>query len=294
MKSVFRNLGGLLLAAGVALAAQAAGPSTRGAAAPAAAAGGSDGQAAANKGAPSADYRLGPGDQIRVQVYQNPDLSIEARVSEQGTINYPLVGSVNLGGSTISQAESKIASALKSGQFLKQPQVNIVLLQVRGNQVAVLGQVQKPGRFPLETTNTRVSDLLAAAGGVTPTGDDTLIVTGTRNGQPFRKVIDIPALFLNQRGQDDIQVQGGDTLYVAKAPVYYIYGEAQRPGPYRIERGMTVQQAVAQGGGPTPRGSLNRLRISRTGPDGKQVEGDAKLGDPVLPNDVIYVRESLF
>jgi polysaccharide export outer membrane protein len=76
--------------------------------------------------------------------------------------------------------------------------------------------------------------------------------------------------------------------------VYYIYGEAQRPGPYRIERGMTVMQAVAQGGGPTPRGSLNRLRLTRTGPDGKAVEADAKLTDPVLPNDVIFVRESLF
>jgi polysaccharide export outer membrane protein len=273
------------------MAAQAAGPAQRGGQPQRATVAPSGGEGVE---APSADYRLGAGDQIRVQVYQNPDLSIEARVSEQGTINYPLVGSIDLGGSTIGQAENKIAAALRNGNFLKKPQVNIVLLQVRGNQVAVLGQVQKPGRFPLETTNTRVSDLLAAAGGITPTGDDTLIVTGTRAGKPFRKVIDIPALFLNQKGQDDILVQGGDTLYVAKAPVYYIYGEAQRPGPYRIERGMTVQQAVAQGGGPTPRGSLNRLRITRTDPSGNKQERDAKLGEPVLPNDVIFVRESLF
>jgi polysaccharide export outer membrane protein len=240
------------------------------------------------------EYKLGSGDQIRVQVFQNPDLTVEARVSEQGTISYPLVGSVNIGGSTIGQAEQKIASALKSGNYLKQPQVNIVLLQVRGNQVAVLGQVQRPGRFPLETTTTRVSDLLAAAGGVTPMGDDTLIVTGTRASQPFRKVIDIPGLFLNQRSSEDIVVQGGDTIFINKAPVYYIYGEAQRPGPYRIERGMTVQQALAQGGGPTPRGSTSRLRLTRTGPDGKAIESDARLTDPVLPNDVIFVRESLF
>jgi polysaccharide export outer membrane protein len=125
-------------------------------------------------------------------------------------------------------------------------------------------------------------------------GDDTLIVTGTRSGQPFRKVIDIPGLFLNQRSSEDIVVQGGDTIFINKAPVYYIYGEAQKPGPYRIERGMTVQQALAQGGGPTPRGSTSRLRLTRTTPDGKQMESDARLTDPVLPNDVIYVRESLF
>ncbi|MBK0392249.1 polysaccharide export protein EpsE [Ramlibacter algicola] len=279
MKFVFRWIGLFLITTWAALAAAQPDPGG----------GGAGGAQTA-----SADYRLGPGDQIRVQVYQNPDLTVETRVSEQGTINYPLIGNVQLGGTTIGDAEKKIASALKSGNFLRQPQVNIVLLQVRGNQVSVLGQVQKPGRFPLETTNTRVSDLLAAAGGVTPMGDDTLIVTGTRSGQPFRKVIDIPALFLNQRGQDDILVQGGDTLFVNKAPVYYIYGEAQKPGPYRIERGMTVQQAIAQGGGPTPRGSLNRLKVTRTTPDGKKVEADARLSDPVMPNDVIFVRESLF
>ncbi|WP_427913237.1 polysaccharide export protein EpsE [Ramlibacter sp. MMS24-I3-19] len=283
MCRVFRWIGLLVMATWVALAA-----------AQGVAAGAPSGAGGGGNAPVGADYKLGAGDQIRVQVYQNPDLTVETRVSEQGTINYPLIGAVELGGTTIGEAEKKIASALRSGNFLKQPQVNIVLLQVRGNQIAVLGQVQKPGRFPLETTNTRVSDMLAAAGGVTPMGDDTLIVTGTRNNQPFRKVIDIPGLFLNSRGQDDILVQGGDTIFVNKAPVYYIYGEAQRPGPYRIERGMTVQQAVAQGGGPTPRGSLNRLRLTRVGPDGRQVETDARLSDPVLPNDVIFVRESLF
>lgn len=242
----------------------------------------------------NSEYKLGPGDSIRVQVFQNPDLTVETRVSETGTISYPLVGNVAIGGMSIGAAEAKIAQALRSGNYLRSPQVNIVLLQVRGNQVAVLGQVHKPGRFPLETFNVRVSDMLAAAGGVTPMGDDVLIVTGTRNGQPFRKVIDIPGLFLNSRSQDDILLAGGDTLYVNKAPVYYIYGEAQRPGPYRIERGMTVQQALAQGGGPTPRGSTSRLRLTRTGPDGRTIESDARLTDPVQPGDVLFVRESLF
>jgi polysaccharide export outer membrane protein len=240
------------------------------------------------------DYRLGAGDAIGVQVYQSPDLSIDARVSESGVISYPLVGSVQLGGLTIAEAEKKIADALRSGGFVKVPQVNIVLRQVRGNQVAVLGQVSRPGRFPLETFNTRVSDMLAAAGGTTATGDDVLIVTGQRDGKPFRKVIDIPALFLNQKSDDDIVLAGGDTLYVNKAPMFYIYGEAQRPGPYRIERGMTVMQALAQGGGPTVRGSQNRLKLHRRDASGKVVETTPSLTDPVRPEDVIYVRESLF
>ncbi|WP_457280962.1 polysaccharide export protein EpsE [Polaromonas sp. P5_D5] len=240
------------------------------------------------------DYRLGAGDSIGVQVYQSPDLSVDARVSESGVISYPLIGSVQLGGLTIGEAEKKIADALRTGGFVKVPQVNIVLRQVRGNQVAVLGQVSRPGRFPLETFNTRVSDMLAAAGGVTPTGDDVLILTGQREGKPFRKVIDIPALFLNEKSDEDIVLAGGDTLYVNKAPMFYIYGEAQRPGPYRIERGMTVMQALAQGGGPTVRGSENRLRLHRRDAAGKVVETTPRLTDPVRAEDVIYVRESLF
>ena len=245
-------------------------------------------------GQASQDYRLGPGDAIGVQVYQSPDLSVDARVSESGVISYPLVGNLQLGGLTIAEAEKKIADALRTGGFVKVPQVNIVLRQVRGNQVAVLGQVSRPGRFPLETFNTRVSDMLAAAGGATPTGDDVLILTGQRDGKPFRKVIDIPGLFLNEKSGDDVLVAGGDTLYVAKAPMFYIYGEAQKPGPYRIERGMTVMQALAQGGGPTARGSQNRLRIHRRDASGKVVEAVPQLTDLVRPEDVIYVRESIF
>jgi polysaccharide export outer membrane protein len=240
------------------------------------------------------EYKLGPGDAIKVQVYQNPDLSVEARVSESGSISYPLVGSVPVGGMSIGAAERRIEQALKAKDILKQPQVNIVLLQVRGNQVSVLGQVQKPGRFPLETMNVRVSDMLAAAGGVTPGGDDMLVVTGTRDGKPFRKSIDIPALFASTPSADDIVLAPGDTLYVGKAPTFYIYGEAQRPGTYRIERGMTVLQALAQGGGPTPRGSGNRLRLNRTLPDGTVVQSEPRLTDPVQPGDVLFVRESLF
>ncbi|HSV48252.1 MAG TPA: polysaccharide biosynthesis/export family protein, partial [Ramlibacter sp.] len=87
----------------------------------------------------NSDYKLGPGDAIKVLVYQNPDLTVEARVSEGGSINYPMVGTVELGGLSIGQAEKRIADRLAAGKFLKAPQVNIVLLQVRGNQVSVLG-----------------------------------------------------------------------------------------------------------------------------------------------------------
>lgn len=240
------------------------------------------------------DYRLGPGDSIKVQVYQSPDLTLEARVSESGVINYPLVGRIDIGGLTVPDAESRIAQALKHRNILKAPQVNINILQVRGSQVAVLGQVNKPGRFPLEAMNVRVSDMVAAAGGITPQGDDVVVVSGIRNKKPFRKSIDVQQLFAGKGGNDDVLVAPGDTVYVGKAPVYYIYGEAQKPGYYRVERGMTVMQAIAAGGGITPRGSQSRLELTRTGSDGKVVELSPKLTDPVRPGDVLRVKESIF
>jgi len=87
------------------------------------------------------EYQLGDGDSIRVLVFQNPELTVETRVTERGTITYPLIGNVAIGGMTIPGAEQAIAKALSDGGFIQRPQVNIVLLQNRGNQVSVLGHV---------------------------------------------------------------------------------------------------------------------------------------------------------
>ena len=240
------------------------------------------------------DYPLGAGDAIRIQVFQNPDLTIETRVSENGSITYPLIGAVELGGLSLAVAEKKIADALQKGGFIQKPQVNIVLVQIRGNQVAVLGQVNRPGRFPLETANTRLSDMIANAGGANGVGDDVAIVVGTRNGKQFRKQIDIASIFLEEKLQDDIVLQGGDSIYVHRAPVFYIYGETQRPGAFRIDRGMTIMQALATGGGPTARGTEKRLRVHRKAADGSIAQITPLLTDAVQPNDVLYVNESLF
>lgn len=250
--------------------------------------------------AQSRDYTLAPGDAIRVLVFQNPDLTLDTRVTESGTITYPLIGSVKVGSMSIAQAEGVIASALKSGGFVQQPQVNIVLLQVRGNQVSVLGAVNRPGRFPLESFNTKLSDMLAYAGGINTSigpnggGADRVIVVGIRNGVPFRQEIDIPSIFLNNQPHDDIEVAAGDVIFVPAAPQYYIYGEAQRPGSFRIKRNMTIQQAVAEAGGPSLRGTERGMKIYRNNANGELQVIRTKHTDLVQPDDVIFVTESLF
>jgi len=240
------------------------------------------------------DYPLGAGDSLHIQVYQNPDLTIDTRMSENGSISYPLIGAVDLNGLSTAAAEKKIADLLQKGGFLQNPQVNIALTQVRGNQISVLGQVARSGRYPLESANTRLSDMLANAGGIAPGGDDMVIVVGQRGGKPFRKVVDVPSLFLNEAPGNDMVLLGGDIIYVHRAPMYYIYGEAQRPGSFRIERGMTFMQALAQGGGPSARGNEKRLRLHRKAADGSIQQTEPQLTDLVLPDDVIYVKESIF
>lgn len=249
---------------------------------------------ALSQGTGKSDYPLGTGDALKIQVFQNPDLTIETRVSENGSITYPLLGAVELGGLSIADAEKKISTGLQAGGFIQNPQVNITLIQIRGNQVSVLGQVSRPGRFPLETANTRLTDMLANAGGSTPSGDDVAIITGMRDGKPFRKLVNIPSIFLDKQNQDDILLQGGDSIYIHRSPVFYIYGEVQRPGAFRVERDMTIMQALAQGGGTTARGSEKRLRLHRHSGLTKIELIEPALTDPVLPNDVIYVKESIF
>jgi len=249
------------------------------------------------------DYRLAGGDAIRISVFQKPELTLETRVAEGGDITFPLIGRLNVRGMTIDEGASAIAAELQKGDLVKNAQVNIALLQIRGNQVSVLGQVNHPGRIPLETFDMRVSDVLAAAGGiinaanapaVSGSGADTVIVVGTRDGKPFRREIDIPSLFVGNHPADDIVVAGGDTIYVPPAHIYYIYGEVQRPGAYVLTRGMTVRQALAQAGGPTQRGTERGLHVDRPSADGAAHASTPAMNDLVQTNDVLYVPESLF
>ena len=243
---------------------------------------------------PVAEYRLGAGDAVRISVYQNPDLTLEARIGEAGVVSYPLLGNIKIGGMSVSAAEALIAEGLSSRNFVRTPQVNLLVTQVRGNQASVLGQVNHPGRFPIEATDLRLSDLLSLAGGISVSGADEVVLVGSRSGQRIRKEIDVDNIFRSADGQDDMLVLNGDVVYVKRAPIAYIYGEVQRPGPMRLERGLTVIQALATGGGLTARGTEKGVRLHRKAPDGKLQVLQPVMDDVLRDGDVVYVRESLF
>ncbi|MFN4329827.1 MAG: polysaccharide export protein EpsE [Limnobacter sp.] len=247
------------------------------------------------------DYRLGGGDLIHLTVFQNPDFTGDRRVSESGDITVPLVGAVRVGNLTVQEAEEKVAEKLSEGKFVVKPQVSIVPIQMKSAQISVMGLVGKPGRYQLDARFTRLTDAISMAGGVVQTaptvglnGGDRVILKGTRDGQPFTKVVDLSDIFVRGLDELDLPVTGGDTLYVARAPQYYVYGEVQRPGVYKIERDMTVRQALAQAGGLTPRGSQNGARIFRKANNGVESELQPGLDEPLQDNDTLYFKQSVF
>jgi polysaccharide export outer membrane protein len=240
------------------------------------------------------EYRLVPGDILKIAVFKNPELSVDARVSEGGSIAYPLVGAVPVNGLSLPEAERKIAAMLKDGGFVVNPQVSILLTQAFGNLVSVIGSVNTPGRYSLDAAGGYLSGMLAAAGGVAPTGGDFVVVTGLRGGKPFRREVDIVKMSMTGSSAEDIELHGGDTLFVEREPLFYIYGQVQKPGQFRLERGMTVMQALASGGGLTAKGTQRGIVRHRRDAGGKVKEEGVALDDDVHDQDVIYVKESLF
>lgn len=242
----------------------------------------------------AAEYRLGAGDGVRILVFQNPDLTLETRITDRGMVSYPLLGNVRLGGLSIGAAEKLIADGLRNGGFVKQPQVTLSVLQVRSSQASVLGQVNRPGRYPIEVADMRLSDMLATAGGTAPGGSDIVVLSGTRKGQPYRIEVDLPLLFSANGREKDVVVQDGDTVWIDRQPIVYIYGEVQRPGPVRLERDLTLMQALATGGGLTGRGTEKGIRVHRKQQDGSTKVYELPLTTKLQEGDVVFVKESLF
>jgi polysaccharide export outer membrane protein len=172
--------------------------------------------------------------------------------------------------------------------------VTIAVLVGKSQRVSVLGEVHAPGRYPIEP-NTSVFDLLALAGGTTQDSSDVIYVSRhAADGSVDRYPVDLKSLS-DSLGKDSSRtLQSGDEIMVPRAEQFYIYGEVTTPNKYRIERGMTVVEAIARAGGVTPRGSERRVEIKRIGKDGNYIIQRAKASDLVEPNDVIRVKESIF
>ncbi len=237
-----------------------------------------------------AEYRLGPGDVVRISVHGQEDLRLETRIHDSNTIAFPLIGKVEIGGLTPSAAEDLIAERLRSGGFVRAPNVSLMVTEFAGHRISVLGHVNNPGKYPMRGSE-RALDMVALAGGISPQGADRFVVVHADNTQ---EVVDLVALFQGGDVAQNLMVQGGDMIYVPQAPTFYVYGEVRRPGSYRLEREMTMIQALSVGGGLTPRGTDSRLDVKRRDQDGNVTTVRVELTDRVQSGDVIYVKESIF
>jgi len=241
----------------------------------------------------AAELVLGPGDVVKASVYGSPDLQLETRVSESGMITFPLLGQVAVGGLKVAEAEKKIGGLLESGGFVRKAQVNLIVTSIISQQVSVLGQVNRPGRYPLEGKRS-VLDLLAMAGGFSAEGGDTVSLIQRRGAETIKTTIDVIGIVRSGKLDTDVELSANDVIYAERAPRFYIYGEVQRPGMFRLERGMTVVQALSSGGGLSLRGTERGMVIKRRSATGVIQVIDAKQDELVQPDDVVYVKESWF
>ena len=248
----------------------------------------------------TAAVRITGGDLLSFSVYGIPDLAQDIRVGNDGDVYLPLIGYVQLGGLTLDQAQTVIENRLREGEFVRNPHVTLILKDFVNQSAIVTGEVNRPGVYPIMGSQ-RLLEVLASAGGLTQRAGKT--VTITHRDHPDEPVkVDLPA-DLEKSPQDNIEIFPGDTLLVNRAGLVYVVGEVQRPAGIVMDNyeKMTVMQAIALVGGPTSVASMNKARLIRKTPTGREEMPlqlnrmlAAKQPDIDLkPEDLIFVPGSL-
>ncbi len=240
-------------------------------------------------GAPSAQYRVGPGDSLNVQVYGEPSLSGTIPVDASGEIDVALVGRVAVGGMNAGEITAMLRERLAAG-FLVNPNITVAVSAYRSQPVQVLGAVGKPGLYFLRGPTT-VMSVLSEAGGVPPEGVNEIRLT--RAGRADAEVL--PYDKLVNRAVDDPLVTAGDIVFVPQSTVS-VSGSVGKPGEVAYREGITVSQVVASAGGASELANLGRIFILRGDKRirvnlRKVLNGDAP-DVPLEAGDRVYVPES--
>ena len=250
-------------------------------------------------------YVVGPNDVLGIKVLGEADLSGTYSVDSDGTIRFPFLDRVPVGGKTVQEIEFALTKMLADG-FLNRPQVSVVITSYRSRSIYVLGEVRNPARYNIEGQTTLL-EVIAQAGSFTSNAAQTINVLRYKDGLSG-VVAGAPVVPGDPRGAEILKVsqadlregrlaaniilQDGDTIFVPTAEKFYVMGYVKQPGQFVLEPGMTVRQAISVAGGLTERGSDRRIKIIRK-VNGKDVELDAEMSDPVRPNDTIRVPQRL-
>ena len=242
------------------------------------------------------DYMIGPDDVVKVTVYNHPDLTATDRVSGDGMIMLPLIGTIKLAGLSVEQAAKKISLLLSDG-FIMDPKVSVFVVEFRSRKVMIMGQVFRPGVFTL-SGNTTFLELLTLAGGLTKEAGDKATIkrkalNAGKEGEGFI-TIDLRRLIEQGNASLDVTLMDNDSIYIAKAGVFYITGEIKKPDAYKHEEGITVIKAATMAGGFSDKAAPGRIKIIRKVDKQEKVIERAGMDQVILPDDIIIVPESFF
>ena len=224
-------------------------------------------------------YTLSAGDEVAIVVFGQEDLSVDIKLDENGTLNYPLLGAVSAGGMTISQLERTITREL-SGSYLVNPDVRVSVAEYR--QVYINGEVNSPGGYDYKPGLTLDKAIALAGGFADRASKERITLTREINGQ---------AQLFSIRLTD--AVLPGDIIDITEYLQIFINGEVQRPGDYAYQPGLTVEKTIAMAGGFSARASKKRITVSRE-IDGQQQKGRIKMRDPVYPGDILDIPQGWF
>ncbi len=237
--------------------------------------------------------RLGAQDRVEVVVWDHPDLSATLTVTQDGSIAFPLLGPVPAAGKTVTELEQELELRLNR-HYLVSPHVRVTRVEVKSQQIFILGEVKNPGAYPLDKETTLL-EALTRAGDLTPDADpQKLELFRPGQGPANHLVFTLEELLSRADGRDPaLLLQPGDVVFKPRAQFFFVFGEVHKPGRYVLEPGLTVLKAIALAGGFAPKASRSRATLLR------RVEGvdqrlPARLSDPVQAQDVIQVPEGLF
>ena len=251
-----------------------------------------------------ADYVIGAQDVLLIQVFDQQDLGGKYTVEADGTFSFPLVGRVKAGGLTLRGFEGELKRVLADGYF-RNPQVTVAVEQYRSQRVFVMGEVRQPGPVALTGGMTLIEALARAGSTLATSSGEVSVVRAAQSGvadagplvpgqeattEVFRTSIqDLQSGSLSH----NVDLRDGDTVFVPRAELVYVFGEVKNPGAYGVQKNTTVLQALSLAGGVTEHGAMNRIQVMRM-VKGAKVEIRVKLTDVVHPEDTIIVPQRYF
>lgn len=245
-------------------------------------------------------YVIGPEDVLDIQVWGHDDMRRVVEVSREGSFTFPFIDKVDAAGLSVAELEKVITQKLSDGYFTN-PQVTITVSKYKSQKVVVLGEVSRPGGYIIKG-RTHILEIISDAGGltekagtiitITRTGNPGSAVTNQPNGTDTVLTVDLDQL-VNGDSESNSFVQNGDSISVPRAHRIFVIGEVNKPGEFKWDKGLTVNQAISLAGGATKRGAPGRTVITRT-EQGAEVRINPKLSDQVSPDDIIEVPQSYF